>query len=457
MKTLGMTHSVCGVCRQLVPAKVVTEGLKVYFDKFCPTHGRERTLVYGDVEQYLRCQRFVKPAWIPLESAGSASQPCPQGCGMCSRHEQHLCMPIVEITARCDLECPVCLAQAGRDWDMPLEDFRRVLDGLLRAERQVDILTLSGGEPLIHPQILGFVDEVASRSEIVRTSISTNGLALLRNPDLLPALAKRNAVISLQFDGFDDGVYGKLRGRPLQDDKLHILDLLAESGITTSLTVTLAGGVNEQELKPILEYFFSHRHVVSLMIQPVAFAGRAAGMDGRANRLTIPDVIRLLGDTRKVEAEDFSPLPCSHPLCFSLAYYLMLDGGGMMPVNRLVHADGLMDSLSNRTVFGLDEDEHQRLKDMVYDLWSGPVGTAPDGQAVFETLRNILGEMSWGCFDARKAFTTAQRRIKSIFIHAFQDADTFDLARVRRCCNAYPQADGRLIPACAHNVLGGRA
>ena len=456
MKTLGMTHSVCGVCRQLVPAKVVAEDSKVYFEKFCPSHGRQRTLVYGDAEQYLRAQRFVKPAWVPLEFAGQASRPCPQGCGLCSRHEQHLCMPIVEITARCDLNCPVCLVQAGRDWDMTREDFRRVLDGLVRAEWQVDILTLSGGEPLLHPQVLGLVDEVASRPEIVRTSISTNGLALLREPALLTALARRNVVISLQFDGFDDAVYEKLRGRPLRDEKRRILDLLAKAAVTTSLTVTLAGGVNERELGPILEYFFSQRHVVSLMIQPVAFVGRAAGMRGREDRLTIPDVIRLLGETRKVAAEDFSPLPCSHPLCFSLAYYLMLDGGGMVPVNRLVQADGLMDSLSNRTIFGLDEEEHQRLKDMVYELWSGPAGAAPDGPAVLETLRNILGEMSCACFDARKAFTTAERRIKSIFIHAFQDADTFDLARVRRCCNAYPQADGRLVPACARNVLGRR-
>ena len=75
---------------------------------------------------------------------------------------------------------------------------------------------------------------------------------------------------------------------------------------------------------------------------------------------------------------------------------------------------------------------------------------------MLQTLRNILSEMSCACFDAKKAFTTAERRIKSIFIHAFQDADTFDLARVRRCCNAYPQANGSLVPACVQNVLGGR-
>jgi len=456
MKTLGITHSVCSTCRQLVAAKIVAKDDKVYFEKFCPSHGPEQSQVYGDVEQYLRTQRFVKPAWMPLEFTGESAKSCPQGCGFCPRHEQHLCMPIIEITGRCDLDCPVCLVDAGKNRDITREEFNRILEGLIRAERQIDVLTISGGEPLAHPQILDMIDELASRPEIIRTSISTNGLALLRNPELLSALAERNVVISLQFDGFDDRVYRTLRGRPLLKEKLQILDLLEKSKVTTSLTVTLAGGVNEQELGPILEYFFAQRHVVSLMIQPVAFIGRAASMKRQINRLSIPDVIRLLGNSGQVLAEDFVPLPCSHPLCFSLAYYLMLNEGDRVPVNRLVQADGLMDSLCNRTVFGLDEEEHQRLKDLVYELWSGPAGTTPDGQAVLNTLRSILEEMNCGCFNARKAFAVAEHRIKSIFIHAFQDTDTFDLARVRRCCNAYPQPDGRLIPACVHNVLGGR-
>ena len=56
--------------------------------------------------------------------------------------------------------------------------------------------------------------------------------------------------------------------------------------------------------------------------------------------------------------------------------------------------------------------------------------------------------------DFLTAFTVAERNIKSIFIHEFQDAATFDLSRIRRCCQGYPQPDGKIIPACVHNVLG---
>jgi uncharacterized radical SAM superfamily Fe-S cluster-containing enzyme len=71
-----------------------------------------------------------------------------------------------------------------------------------------------------------------------------------------------------------------------------------------------------------------------------------------------------------------------------------------------------------------------------------------------KTLRAILDEISDSGFEPRKAFTVAERHIKSIFIHAFQDVETFDLSRVRRCCQAYPQPDGKLIPICVQNVLG---
>jgi 7,8-dihydro-6-hydroxymethylpterin dimethyltransferase len=458
MKTLGITHSVCPECSRIVPAKIIEQLDEVCFEKFCPEHGVARNLIRRDMDDYLRTLRYVKPAWVPETFAGDCSAPCPTGCGYCQRHEQHLCMPIIEITSRCDLTCPICLVDAGRNWDISMAEFNHLLDVLIAAERQIDILNLSGGEPLMHPELLALVDTALSRAEIVRVSISTNGLALLRQPELVKHLQDRNVVISLQFDGFDQAVYEVLRGRPLLEQKMKMLEILRESGISTSLTMTAAGGVNEDQFPTVLDYFFANSHIVSLMIQPLAFAGRGKKLDGSVKRLTIPDIVKLLASTgiSQICESDFLPLPCSHPLCFSLAFYLMLDDGNKIAIGKLLDASQWLDMLANRTVFGLDEGEQQRMKDLIYDLWSGPAGNAPDSEAVMRTLRNILDEMAAKKFDPRRAFSITERRIKSIFIHAFQDAETFDLARVRRCCNAYPQPNGTLAPACVHNVLGGR-
>ena len=196
----------------------------------------------------------------------------------------------------------------------------------------------------------------------------------------------------------------------------------------------------------------------SMMIQPVAFAGRGAGLAGSAKRMTIPDVIAGLAGAGHpaVSAQDFVSLPCGSPLCYSLAFYLMADGGKPVAFTSFINAGEMLDAVSNRVFFGLEPAEYEHLQRTIYELWSGPAGSLPQGEAVMATVRKLLRATSCCGFDPKRLFAEAERCVKSIFIHAFMDADTFDLARVRRCCNAYPQPDGRLVPACVHNVLDGR-
>jgi len=232
--TLGITESVCPDCRRVVPAKVTSDEQDVFLARFCPEHGPSRGLIWRGVETYVAAQRYAQAALQPREFAGRASLPCPEGCGFCERHEQHLCLPIIEITSNCNLVCPICMVEAGPRADMSVGEFGAVLDGLLRAEGRVDVLNLSGGEPLCQPRILDLLDEALVRREILRVSVSTNGLRLLEEPSLLEELRARNVVVSLQFDGFEDSVYEALRGRPLLDEKLGILALLRETGISRS-------------------------------------------------------------------------------------------------------------------------------------------------------------------------------------------------------------------------------
>jgi hypothetical protein len=146
-----------------------------------------------------------------------------------------------------------------------------------------------------------------------------------------------------------------------------------------------------------------------------------------------------------------------------LAFYLMVEGGTPVSVNRLADRATVLESVANRVFFGLEPAEHDRLKELIYDVWCKPPDSLNDRQAILRTLRQALDELSGldssppCCFDPRRAFQAAERRVKSIFVHAFQDEETFDLARVRRCCSAYPQPDGRLVPGCVHNVRGREA
>ena len=463
MKTiLGLSTGICLTCGRLVPTRQVAMAGAVYQCGFCPEHGEHSRIIHSDAKRFLAEEHFVKPAWVPRHHGGDATKPCPDGCGQCERHEQHLCMPFIEITSRCDLACPICIAEAGDRQsgakDVDEVTFASMLDRLLAAEGQIDILNISGGEPLLHPQLLALVDAAQARKNIVRVSISTNGLALLERPGLAEELAKRGVTISLQCDGLDDTVTRRLRGRPLAEAKRRILDRLAELHCSTSLVMTAARGVNDDRFRELVDLLFNNEHIVSLMIQPLAFTGRAKIIPRGDNPLDVASCIQALAACGHpaLSADAFVPLPCSHPRCFSLAFFLMSTGGTPIPLTRLIAAERMLDTIANRTVFGLDPEEFRTMQDLLYDLWSGPMGQAPDVRSALDTVRQLLRRVSCAGFDARTVFQASERMVKSIFIHGFQDPFTFDLARLRRCCNAYVQPDGRLVPACAHNVLGGR-
>jgi 7,8-dihydro-6-hydroxymethylpterin dimethyltransferase len=453
---LAATVSTCSICGKLLPARVHLRDGRVWFDKICPRHGDQSACIYGDADEYLGLSRYHRAGSIPLSFSARMDGPCPEACGLCPEHEQHVCMPILEITDACDLACPVCLVKNRASYNMDRSQVARILDGLIASEGQIDLLNLSGGEPTLSPHFREIVEECLSREQILRVSVSTNGLRLLRDPDLLAYLARRNVVISLQFDGFDEQACVQLRGRPLLQDKLRLIDRAGQLGAPMSLTATVVSGINDRDIARILDMLFERDNLLSVMFQPAAYTGKAAELSRPAQAVTIPDVIRRLDGARggAIRAADFSPLPCSHPACFSLAFYLRLDDGSFMPAKRLVEIDRYLDIIQNRTFFGTDEQSFEAIRQATYELWSGPAGMTPDSEKALAAIRRMLREISCGGgFQPARALAAAERSIKSVFIHAFMDRHSFDLTRARKCCQVYPRLDGKLIPACVYNCL----
>lgn len=455
---LTSTQSVCGVCRRPLPAQIFVESGAVRMRKHCPEHGPQERLISSDAEAYVRLPRFHRRAWKPRQFATEA-RGCPDSCGICPEHEQHVCLPIIEITDHCNWECPICLVRNPGRRHLTRAEVATMLDRLLASEGRIDILNLSGGEPTLNPDFRDIVEECVGRKDILRVSVSTNGSVLARDTALLRFLAERRVIVSLQFDGLDDSIYQALRGRPLLAEKLRLIDHCGELDASMSLTATVARGINAEAgaLAPIADLLFRHHHIVSAMFQPATYTGNARTFPRPANPVTTPDVIAALhgagGGT--VAPADFSPLPCSHPACFSLAFYLQTGPGRHQPIKQLVGAERFLDLVSNRALFGTDEGSYACIADAVYDLWSGPAALSPDSEAALQTVRRLLlAAAPAGAYSPQGAVAVAERSVKSIFIHQFMDPDSFDLSRARKCCQVYPQPDGRDLPVCIRNCLG---
>jgi uncharacterized radical SAM superfamily Fe-S cluster-containing enzyme len=149
-----------------VDAKIVFENDCVYMLKRCREHGFQRVLMADDVDYYRRCREvFLKPPEMPLHWNTPVKYGCPYDCGLCPDHEQHSCLSILEITDVCNLNCPICYAGSGthRTTHRPFDQVERMLDMIVRNEKEPDIVQISGGEPTLHPQFFEILDAAKRR------------------------------------------------------------------------------------------------------------------------------------------------------------------------------------------------------------------------------------------------------------------------------------------------------
>ncbi len=118
---------------------------------------------------------------------------------------------LVQITERCNLHCAHCFVSAIREGtDIPRELMHeRVLPQL--AEARVRRLTLTGGEPCAHPELLGIVKD--ARALGMTVTLCTNG-TLIR-PEVLDDLHVLGGVrLNVSLDGFSRESHGRFRGAP---------------------------------------------------------------------------------------------------------------------------------------------------------------------------------------------------------------------------------------------------
>ena len=104
------TTSLCSECLTRVDAKIIFQEEKVYMLKRCPTHGHSKVLIADDIEYYKQIRNYNKRSEIPLKFNTDTHYGCPYDCGLCSDHEQHSCLTVIEVTDRCNLTCPTCYA-----------------------------------------------------------------------------------------------------------------------------------------------------------------------------------------------------------------------------------------------------------------------------------------------------------------------------------------------------------
>lgn len=133
----------------------------------------------------------------------------------------------LEPTAKCNFHCEGCYRQNENNSHKSLAEIKQELD-VFTSLRKCDGVSIAGGDPLTHPEIIEIVKEVKKRG--LKPIINTNGLALTK--ELLLELKKAGVY------GFTFHIDSK-QGRPgwknkneiqLNELRLKYAEMLAEAG-----------------------------------------------------------------------------------------------------------------------------------------------------------------------------------------------------------------------------------
>jgi uncharacterized radical SAM superfamily Fe-S cluster-containing enzyme len=439
---LGQTTSLCEVCLDLVPAKIIAEDGQVFFQKRCRAHGVQKTLIADDVGYWKSQRDWLKPGDRPLKPHTATEHGCPFDCGLCPDHEQHSCLALIEINDACNLTCPVCFADSavGRGGHRPLAEVEAMLDAIVESEGEPDLVQLSGGEPTLHPQFFDILAAAKARP-IRHLMINTNGLRIAREAGFAERLADHmpGFEVYLQLDSLKREALMNLRGADLSRVRVQALEALERAGVSTTLVVTVKKGVNDAEIPELIRFALGWRCVRGVAFQPVQDAGRNDGFSARDNRIVLTEVRRRIAEAGVFALEDLIPLPCNpDQICIG---YGLRSGAEVTPITSLIPREQLVGAAPNTVAF----EAYPELQRRIFDLLS--LSTAQG-----DTTDKLAGLLC--CLpNAAVPEDLAYEHTFRVTITQFLDRFNFDLGTVKRSCVHFVQPDGSIIPFDTFNTF----
>lgn len=451
----------------------------IWLERGCPEHGLISTM-YDESAEILRyLEQWTAPTKVHGPDSASNFKPVPSAYadGLPQMQTQHTCILLEDLTDHCNLRCPTCFAESSPAASAiaPLADvLASVDDRLAKENNRIDVLMLSGGEPTLYPWLEQLIEHLVARP-VVRILLNSNGLRISQDDEFVEFLKKHRERVEvyLQYDGESAEASAYHRGADIRRFKERAIERLSAAGVFMSLTMTAALGVNDGEIGAVIERAKRTPYVGGVTIQPVFGSGRSAGIDPN-NRLTHTGVLARLGPQTDgaITWQDLTALPCSHPHCCSVGYFLKDDSDEwkslvaligherlkeFLELNPDLIANRIADSNINKAIRGvvksalldLLSEQSSLSHPSMSDIWRDICVNCDLG---IGTLATLAASKLPGQHDRLRSMLA--ERVLRITVKPFMDMNTMIEERLTQCCVHVASVNGdtsahQCVPFCA--------
>ena len=179
------------------------------------------------------------------------------------------------VTDRCNLRCQYCMPAQGIDI-VPRQELLtfKEMYRLIRVltELGVQKVRLTGGEPFVRKDFVGFLEMLSHNDLLEAINITTNGALISQHIDRIEKLGKVKD-INLSIDSLSREKFAKITRRDAFPEVYKTLELLEKSSLNLKLNIVVQSGVNTDEIVDFVR-FTKDKNVAVRFIEEMPFNGK---------------------------------------------------------------------------------------------------------------------------------------------------------------------------------------
>jgi len=270
------TQSLCNICYEEVPARVIEENGQVLLIKRCPKHGEFTGIIENNPDFY---KWFI--GLKPDDYSGFSSLQIP-------------------VTYKCNLNCEYCYSRRPEGKDLDLDEITDAVN-FFHGEN----IELSGGEPTVREDLESVIARIRGLGK--KVTMMTNGVRISDIRYLRRLKSAGLNSVYLSFDSLRSEFYNIMvkapsDGEKLLEQKKQSLINLGTEGIKTILSSTIYPGLNDKEISDLFIFSLNNKqNICQLRLRNYVRIGADRSRDRHGYLLS--DLFELLSNRLNIDKE----------------------------------------------------------------------------------------------------------------------------------------------------------